>query len=238
MDTPLDAVSVRVLGALVEKELATPDNYPLTLNALTAACNQTSNREPVMQLDETAVLAALDELTGRQLVRAVHRSDSRVRRYRHLLTETLSLHQEETAVLCVLLLRGPQTVGELRSRTSRLFEFRDLPHVEVTVQSLATLSTPLATQLPRQPGQKETRYAHLLAGPPDAPAAQATPHAPSQAWTAATATADTPAASATDPAGGAAPPDRMAALEAEVGGLRSELAELRQQFEEFRREFQ
>jgi uncharacterized protein len=214
MDTPLDAVAVRVLGSLIEKEITTPDNYPLTLNALTAACNQTSNREPVMALDEPTVMQSLDDLARRSLVRAVHRSDSRVRRYRQIMSETRSLHEAEIAVMCVLMLRGPQTTGEIRTRTTRLFEFRDLPHVDITLQTLMTLPEPLVALLPRRPGQKEVRYAHLLAGEPaDEPL--------------------DPAAAPEEPA----PPGRIEALENDVVALRTELAELRAHFEEFRREF-
>lgn len=214
MDDPLDTVSVRVLGSLIEKEFTTPDNYPLTLNALTAACNQTSNREPVMELDEGAVSNSLGELARRSLVRAVHRSDTRVRRYRHLASETLNLHPAEQAVLCVLLLRGAQTVGEIRTRSARMFEFRDLPHVTVTLEALSGLSTPLVAQLPRQPGQKEARYAHLLSGEPR------------------------PEAPAIEPPDRSRSSDRIEALEQEVGSLRTELTELRDRFEEFRRAFE
>lgn len=222
MENPLDAVAVRVLGSLIEKEITTPDNYPMTLNAVTAACNQSSNREPVMDLDEATVLDCLDRLARRSLVRAVQRSDSRVRRYRQIMAETMKLHAEETAVLCVLMLRGAQTAGEIRTRSARLFEFRDVPHVEVTLQSLATLNDPLVVQLPRRPGQKEVRYAHLLAGEP-----VPEPDAPSHA-------------AAPSPVSGAAVEDsgRMAALEEEVAALRAQMAELKQQFEEFRKEFQ
>jgi uncharacterized protein len=214
MDTPLDAVAVRVLGSLIEKEITTPDNYPLTLNALTAACNQTSNREPVMALDEPTVMQSLDDLARRSLVRAVHRSDSRVRRYRQIMSETRSLHEAEIAVMCVLMLRGPQTTGEIRTRTTRLFEFRDLPHVDITLQTLMTLPEPLVALLARRPGQKEVRYAHLLAGEPadEPPEHAAAPEEP-------------------------APPGRIEALENDVVALRTELAELRARFEEFRREF-
>src|SRR5919106_5711683 len=166
MEKPLDVAGVRVLGSLIEKEITTPDNYPLTLNALTAACNQTSNREPVLELDEATVLQSLEELARRSLVRAVQRSDSRVKRYRHLMAESLKLHPAETAVLCVLMLRGPQTAGEIKTRTARLHDFPDLAHVDLTIQALITLSPPLVSQLPRRPGQKETRFAHLLSGEP------------------------------------------------------------------------
>ena len=213
LDNPLDAVAVRVLGSLIEKEITTPDNYPLTLNALTAACNQTSNRDPVLDLDESTVLKGLDELTRRSLARSVHR-DTRVKRYRHLMSETLSLHPAEIAVMCVLTLRGAQTVGEIRTRTSRLFDFPDLARVELTLQSLMTLSTPLIAQLPRQPGQKEVRYAHLLSGEPQV---------------------DTrPDSVSEEPA----QPSRLEVLEQTVAALRSEMAELHAQFEQFRQEFQ
>lgn len=214
MDNPLDVVAVRVLGSLIEKEITTPDNYPLTLNALVAACNQTSNRDPVLALDEASVSKSLDELSQRALVRGVHRNDSRARRYRHLMAESMNLHPAETAVLCVLMLRGAQTAGEIRTRTWRLFEFVDLTHVDVTLQALMTLPTPLIVQLPRRPGQKEVRYAHLLAGEPDAETTEP------------------------GPAVHVVQADRVEALEHEVDALRAELAELRARFEEFRREFQ
>lgn len=210
----LNPVAVRVLGSLIEKESTTPDNYPLTLNALVAACNQTTNREPVMQVDEAAVMNAIKELARRNLVHEVHRSDSRAKRYRHVMQTTLSLHQPELALLCVLMLRGPQTTGEIKGRAARLFEFIDLKHVEVTLESLMTMTVPLVTQLPRQPGQKETRYAHLLAGEPEVPAFEPRP----------------PVRQADD--------DRVAALEQELASLRAELAELRGAFEQFRQQFQ
>lgn len=213
MDDPLDAVAVRVLGSLMEKEVATPKNYPLTLNALVAACNQTSNRDPVLALDEAAVSESLKELSRRSLAREVHRSDSRTKRYRQSMSESKNLHPAESAILCVLLLRGAQTTGEIRSRTTRLFEFRDLEHVEVTLHALMTLATPLVVQLPRQTGQKEARYAHLLSGEPEAESAEPASVAPSK-------------------------PDRVEVLEQTVESLRREIAELRTQFEEFKREFQ
>lgn len=213
---PLDAAAVRVLGSLVEKEFTTPDSYPLSLNALTTACNQTSNREPVMELDEDAVAQGLGELVRRSLAREVYRSDSRVRRYRHLLNETLHLHDAERAVLCVLLLRGPQTVGEIKARTVRMFEFIDLAHVEITLQALITLPAPLVIQLPRQPGRKELRYTHALAGEPQLPAP----------------------VKAGEASGTSSRADRLDALEQDVASLRAELAELRVELAAFRREFQ
>jgi uncharacterized protein len=214
MDTPLSEVEVRVIGALIEKEITTPDNYPLTLNALVAACNQSSNRDPVMSLDDAIVSKSVDDLARRSLVGAVHRSDSRAKRYRHRLSEALNLHPAETAVMCVLMLRGAQTAGEIRTRTTRLFAFRDLAHVDVTLEALMTLATPLVAQMPRRPGQKEVRYAHLLSGDPvDAP-----PEIETQTFVIET--------------------DRVAALEQSVEALRAELAELRERFDALQREFQ
>lgn len=210
----LDVVAVRVLGSLIEKAITTPDSYPLTLKALTAACNQTSNRDPVLQLDEATVSKSLEDLDRRALARAVHRSDSRVRRFRHRLSESMHLHAAETAVMCVLMLRGPQTTGEIRTRAARLFEFTDLARVEITLQALMTLSSPLVAELPRRPGQKEVRYVHLLSGEP---------------------TVDIPEQSeAMDPA----ETSRVEALEHDVASLRAELSDLRGQFEEFRRAFE
>jgi hypothetical protein len=215
MNSPLDIVDVRVLGSLIEKEITTPDSYPLTLNALTAACNQTSNRDPVLALDEGTVLKSLEELARRSLVRAVHRGDARAKRYRHLMSETMSLHAAEVAVLCVLMLRGAQTAGEIRTRTARMFEFSDLAQVDITLQALMTLSEPLVAQLPRRTGQKEVRYAHLLSGEPQDDAREPV-------------AIEAPASQ----------PGRVDLLEQEVALLRAELAELRARFEEFRREFQ
>lgn len=211
----LDVVAVRILGSLIEKEFTTPDNYPLTLNALVTACNQTSNRDPVLQLDEATVSKGLEDLERRTLVRAVHRSDSRVRRYRHLLSESMHLHEAEIAVMCVLMLRGPQTTGEIRTRTARMFEFTDLARVEITLQALMSLSPPLVALLPRRPGQKEVRYAHLLSGEPTVDIAEQSK------------VRDDPAE-----------PSRVEALEHEVSSLRAELFELRARFDEFRREFE
>jgi hypothetical protein len=212
---PLDAPAARALGALIEKAFTTPDNYPLSLNSLTAACNQTSNREPVLSLSEGDVATAVHELIRRSLAREVHRSDSRVKRYRHLLGDTLRLHAPEQAALCVLLLRGAQTPGEIKARTARMAEFVDSSHVEITLQSLATLEPPLVVQLPRQPGQKEVRWAHLLSGEP-------------QLQEASTRTPVQPPVSE----------DRIEALEQDVASLRAELAELRAQLAAFRSEFQ
>jgi uncharacterized protein len=209
---PLDPVSVRVLGSLIEKEFTTPDTYPLTLNALTAACNQTTNREPVMSLDEGTVSKSIDDLTRRSFVREVHRSDSRAKRWRQTFSEKLSLHQAETAAMCVLMLRGPQTTGEIKTRAVRLFNFNDLAQVDITLRALMDLTTPLVVELPRQPGQKEVRFAHLLSGEPDLTAIPQSEPAPAKS-------------------------NRIDALEAEIAALRSEMAELKARFDEFRREF-
>ena len=215
---PLDPVAVRVLGSLIEKKLATPDNYPLTLNSLMAACNQTSNRDPVMELDETAVLRALDELGRRTWARKVLRGDARVTRYREEISETLHLHRPELAILGVLLLRGPQTVGEIKARTNRLADFVELRHVEITLGSLAELSTPLVTELPRRPGQKEARWTHLLGGAPEVVESDPVE----------------PAVAPRRDGGG----DRIQALEAEVASLREEVAGLREALDAFRRQFE
>jgi len=164
VDHTFTDTEVRVLGSLIEKEITTPDYYPLSLNALVAACNQSSNRNPVMHLDETAVARATDTLREKKVLHQVERSESRVPRYRHILYEAMNLGRPAIAVMCVLMLRGPQTVGEIRTRSSRLYDFSSLEEVETTLNSLMAGQTPLVVCLPRQSGQKEVRYAHLLSG--------------------------------------------------------------------------
>ena len=164
MDHTLNDTEVRVLGSLIEKEITTPDYYPLSLNALVAACNQSSNRNPVAHFDEDAVARAADSLREKKLVHLVVRSESRVTKYRHVLYEALSLGRPAIAVMCVLMLRGPQTVGEIRTRSNRLYDFSSLEAVETTLNSLMSGEPPLIVRLPRQSGQKEVRYAHLLSG--------------------------------------------------------------------------
>src|SRR5471032_16705 len=167
-ENPLNAVEVRVLGALVEKQIATPDYYPLSLNALANACNQLTNRDPVMSLDEAAVAGAIEALRERRLATVFHGAESRVVRYKHTLTDAILLTPAEVALLCVLMLRGPQTVGELRTRTERLFKFDTLPEVEEALNALAARAAdPLVVKLPRAPGTKESRYTQLLGGPVD-----------------------------------------------------------------------
>jgi uncharacterized protein len=164
VDHTFSDTEVRVLGSLIEKEITTPDYYPLSLNALVAACNQSSNRNPVMYLDEAAVAKATDTLREKKVLHQVERSESRVPRYRHILYEAMNLGRPAIAVMCVLMLRGPQTVGEIRTRSSRLYDFSSLEEVETTLNSLMAAQAPLVVRLPRQTGQKEVRYAHLLSG--------------------------------------------------------------------------
>ena len=162
MDQILSDTEVRVLGSLIEKEITTPDYYPLSLNALVAACNQSSNRNPVTHFDEATVAGATDSLREKKLIHLVERSESRVTKYRHVLYEAMNLGRPAIAVMCVMMLRGPQTVGEIRTRSNRLYNFSSLEEVEITLNSL--MSGALIVRLPRQSGQKEVRYAHLLSG--------------------------------------------------------------------------
>jgi uncharacterized protein YceH (UPF0502 family) len=211
----LGPVEVRVLGSLIEKELSTPDHYPLSLNALTAACNQSSNRDPVMTLDEGSVSGAIDILRRLSLVRSFQASGSRVPKYQHLLTEAGELSRAELAVLCVLALRGPQTQAEVRSRAARLMPGDNPDGVEAALEALvARAPTPVVTRLPRRPGQKEVRYAHLLGG--------------DVLYEAEDAPAPTPIAAT----------DRIAALEELTRELRSEIVDLRAQLAEFRKQFE
>lgn len=213
----LNDADVRVLGSLIEKELTTPEHYPLSLNALVNACNQSSNRDPVVRFDEATVKAAVDRLRKYSLVRSIQRADARVMKYMHLMHEAMSLERPEIAAMCVLMLRGPQTVGEIRTRSGRLFEFPSLELVEATLDRLiARLPSPLVTRLERQPGQKESRYAHLLSG--DVTVA--------------------PQSAADARADASAEPDRYAALESVVESLRTEVADLRAEVGELRRLFE
>ncbi len=158
---------VRVIGALIEKELTTPEYYPLTVNSLMNACNQKSNRDPVVSFDEQTVEVILDSLRGKGLARRVTGSDIRVAKYRQSFTEKLNLTLAETAITCVLMLRGAQTTGEIKGRTGRMFEFESLASVEEILKNLAERENPLVIKLPRQAGMKESRYAHLLSGKPE-----------------------------------------------------------------------
>ncbi len=219
MDITLNDIEVRVLGSLIEKELTTPEYYPLSLNSLTNACNQKSNRDPVMGLSEEEVVRALDSLRFKQLV-VLSADGGRVPKYRHLMAEKLGLMPAEQAVLCELLVRGPQTVGELRTRGERMHSFGDLAAVEEVLQELIQREKPLIALLPRQPGRKEGRYAQLFSGLPDVSVEERTT-APEAARVRVT-----------------AENDRIVKLEAEVAALQSEVAELRQMMEEFKKQFE
>ena len=164
MSQTLTDTELRVLGSLVEKEITTPDYYPLSLNALLAACNQSSNRNPVVHFDEATVVETLDNLREKKLIHLVDESGSRVTKYRHVLYEAMNLGRPTIAILCVLMLRGPQTLGEVRTRTNRLYDFSSLEEVETTLNSMMSAEPPLVARLSRQAGQKEVRYAHLLSG--------------------------------------------------------------------------
>src|SRR3954468_1776288 len=167
MIEPLEPSEVRVLGSLIEKEATTPEYYPLSLNALVNACNQKSNRDPVVDYDDETVLAAIERLRALQLAFII--TGSRVTKYSQRISETLNLGRRELAVLCTLLLRGPQTLGEIKDRSERMFDFGDLSEVETVLDRLAEWpGGALVAKLPKQPGQKEIRYAHLLAGEPAA----------------------------------------------------------------------
>ena len=214
----LNEVECRVLGSLVEKEAATPEYYPLSLNALVNACNQKSNRDPVMNLDEAAVREALYSLEGQSLVRSVSPADTRVTKYEHRLQEAYNFYRHEIAILCLLLLRGPQTPGELRSRSERLHTFDDLGAVQWSLQHLMKREPPLVKPLPRQPGTKETRYGHLLSG--DAVQAQPEPRVHADAGER------------------SVDGDRVRKLEEEIAALKNEMADLKQQFALFLKQFE
>jgi uncharacterized protein len=160
----LTDAEVRVLGSLIEKEITTPDYYPLSLNSLVTACNQSSNRNPIVHFDESTVLNAVDTLREKKLVHIVDRGESRVVKYRHVLYEAMSMTRPAIAIICVLMLRGPQTVGEIRTRSGRLYDFTSLEQVETALAALMSGESPLVARLSRQAGQKEVRYAHLLYG--------------------------------------------------------------------------
>src|SRR5450755_1891797 len=172
----LNDVEVRVLGALMEKEITTPEYYPLSLNALVNACNQKSNRAPEMHLDDDAVLQALRTLEQKGLAGKGDNMEGRVKKYEHRLADAFNFNRLETAILCELLLRGPQTPGELRSRAERMHHFDDLDAVNSTLRHLIERDPPLVKLLPRQPGTKEARYAHLLSGDADTPSESAPAH--------------------------------------------------------------
>src|SRR6202044_3338127 len=216
MNLLLTEIEVRVLGSLIEKDITTPDYYPLSPNALVNACNQKNNREPVMAIDEASVSNVLATLQEKRLAGPASGADSRVTKYEHRLQEVFNFDRREIAILCVLLLRGPQTPGELRGRTERMYRFEALDDVIFTLDRLSQREPPLTAVLPRQPGTKESRYMHLFSG--DAPAAEA--------------------AQARIPSSAAQNTDRLAHLESEVLELRKEVSEMQQQLAAFRKQFE
>jgi uncharacterized protein YceH (UPF0502 family) len=229
----LSAPEIRVLGCLLEKQRTTPDAYPLSLNALRLACNQATNRDPVTEYDEAVIRDALHRLSRRRWTRLASGAGSRAPKYRHLLDEALGLPEDELAVLCVLMLRGPQTPGELKQRAERLHPLPDLSAVLDALERL--IGRDLAERLPRRPGQKEERYTHLLADDEAQPPAPAAPVPPAPAWTPPPAAPDVenapqasaPSPVATAPAAAPTSDPRVARLEDEVAALRAELAALR-----------
>ncbi|HXG68128.1 MAG TPA: YceH family protein [Blastocatellia bacterium] len=219
MNPVLSAEEIRVLGSLIEKQITTPDYYPMTLNALTNACNQLSNREPVVAYDEQTVAQAFESLSRKQIVWTIKRGDSRVVKHGHLFAEAFDLNPQQVAVMCVLMLRGPQTAGEIRGRTGRLYNFADLDEVEATLQQLIDRENgPLVARLPRQAGRKEPRYAHLLSGEVSVEE-EVMPSRP-------------------EPVAASVDDDRVARLEEEIAALRQELRELAQQFFDFKKQFE
>ena len=211
MPTILTDIETRVLGSLIEKQVTTPEYYPLTLNALTLACNQKNNRNPVTSYSENQVSDALESLREKNLTYVFYGSTSRVPKYKHVVPEVMHLKHAEVAIMCVLMLRGPQTPGELRGSASRLHEFTTLEEVEETLNSLTSHDgEPLVVRLPRQPGQKEVRFAHLLSGE-----------------------IDVDALAAAEPA-----PVRRSTLEQRVDALAAEVESLKAQFEQFKKQFE
>jgi uncharacterized protein len=215
----LTEIETRVLGSLIEKDITTPDYYPISLNALVNACNQKNNREPVMALDEESVRTALATLQEKRLAGPAGGADSRVPKYEHRLQEVFNFDRREIAIVCVILLCGPQTPGELRSRTDRMYRFEALDDVVSTLDRLAQREPPLARVLPRQPGTKESRYTHLFSGEPQIPEG----------------TSFVASYNSRHPASSA---DRLAQLEEEVAALRRELSEVQQQLAAFRKQFE
>jgi uncharacterized protein len=214
----LTETEVRVLGSLIEKDITTPEYYPLSLNALVNACNQKSNRDPVMQLDEDSVRAALEGLQEQRMAGPARGADSRVTKYEQRLQEVFNFTRPEIAVLCVLLLRGPQTPGELRGRAERLHRFEALEDVQSALQKLMQREPPLAKVLARQPGTKESRYAHLLSGD--------------------VVETDAPGRTGVTVERSTADAERIGRLEEEVTELRKEFSEIKDQMERFRKQFE
>ena len=214
MSTILTDIETRVLGSLIEKQVTTPEYYPLTLNALTLACNQKNNRYPVTSYTENQVSEAVESLREKNLAYVFYGSTSRVPKYKHVMPEVMHLSHPEVAVMCVLMLRGAQTLGELRGNASRLHDFSSLEEVEQTLNGLITRDEPLVARLPRQPGQKEGRFAHLLSGEINVEALAESERV------------------------AAAAPSRRANLEEKLEALTAEVEKLKEQFEQFRKQFE
>jgi uncharacterized protein YceH (UPF0502 family) len=225
----LTEIETRVLGSLIEKDITTPDYYPLSLNALVNACNQKNNREPVMTLDETAVRNALATLQEKRMAGPAGGADSRVTKYEHRLQEVFNFDRRETAIVCVLLLRGPQTPGELRGRADRMYHFDTLEDVVSTLDRLAQREPPRVCILARQPGTKEYRYMHLFSGEPLEPTVS---RAALERESAALLAQETSVPAVPPPA------QRLARLEEEVSRLRADLTEVQQQLATFRKQFE
>jgi uncharacterized protein len=225
LNVVLNEYELRVLGALVEKQIATPDYYPLSLNALINGCNQKNHRDPVVSYDEATVTRAMDGLKEKKLVYAFHGSEARVLKYGHLFPKAFELNDAEVAVMCVLILRGPQTPGELRSRTSHLYNFEQLSDVENSLQNLSSREQQLVVKLARLPGARESRYAHLLGGPVSVDDVVASPRTEST-------TQRLPAQRLPADDG------RLARLEEEITSMRREFDELKREFTKFKSQFE
>ena len=216
MLTEMNEIEGRIVGCLVEKQLTTPEYYPLTLNALVAACNQKTNREPVTNYSDAEIERSLDDLRDKNLVYVFYGSSSRVPKYKHMLPSIYELDERETALVCVLLLRGAQTVGELNQRTGRLYEFSGLNEISETLEALAKRGEPVVVKLERQPGQKEARYAHLLSGEVKIELISNLREMPAHQ----------------------SKNDRLGELEREIENLRNEFNLFRESFEEFKKQFE
>jgi uncharacterized protein len=228
----LTEIETRVLGSLIEKDITTPDYYPLSLNALVNACNQKNNRDPVMTLGESTVRDALASLQEKRMAGPASGAESRVTKFEHRLQEVFNFDRREIAIVCVLLLRGPQTPGELRSRTDRMYHFEALDDVISTLDRLAHRDPPLSAILPRQPGTKESRYTHLFCGEPPELSA---PNGTNVSQGTSVGAGDSPAHFSTPSTASA---ERITRLEHEVSTLRQELSEVQQQLAAFRKQFE
>ncbi len=215
MTIEFSEIEARILGCLIEKENTTPDYYPLTLNALVNACNQKSNRNPVVDYDESTVAVSLESLQKKDIVYIFYGAGSRTPKYKHLLPKVLDLEIAETAVICVLMLRGPQTLGELNQRTNRIYDFSGLDEINQTIESLTSRDEPLVLRLPKQPGQKDGRVCHLLSGE-----------------------VDVESMSFETPSNVGGSKNRISELEERVSTLENDLDSFRSGFEEFKKQFE